>query len=67
MQCEVLAFKPVAKGRVAVVRAVQKPDLIGELPVASGCTLEVGQIGVMKSKVASRAGRLTVLPYLENA
>lgn len=66
MQCEVLAFKPVKKGRVAIVRACQKPDLIGELPCAETLQVAVGDMANIKTRVTSRDGRITVVPFLDN-
>lgn len=67
MQCEVLAFKPVQKGRVAIVRIVNQPAMIGELPCSPACVLEVGQVGWMKSRLVSKEGRLSVTVQLDNA
>ncbi len=67
MQCEVLAFKPnIKKGRVAIVRAVQRPDLIGEVPCAETLQVEPGGRANIKTRVTTRDGRITVVPYLDN-
>jgi hypothetical protein len=66
MQCEVLAFKPVKKGRVAVVRSLTRPDLIGEVPCAETLQAGVGGTANIKTRVTSRDGRITVVPILDN-
>lgn len=62
MRCELLAYKPVSKGKVAIIRVVENPALIGEVICSESCNLKPGEIGFLKSKVAVRQGRIQVVP-----
>jgi hypothetical protein len=65
MRCELLAYKTVIKGKVAIIRVVDKPDLIGEVICADLCSLVPGEIGFLKSKVSVRQGRIQVVPVFQ--
>lgn len=58
MRCEVLGFKEVKVGRIATVRLVDQPDMIGEVPIAKDSQVERGQTVELQIKPRVYQGRL---------
>lgn len=58
MFCEVLGLKEVSVGRFAVVRLVDSPDVIGEVPVSKGSVVNRGDVVELHIKPRVYQGRL---------